>query len=93
MTEFFFAYVTPGVHKVFFKKFPPIRFSRPAIANIFTNIYERCPWNFKSLEPPMLPPRYPWISLNNFSPFGPVIWPAIADKYIYMSKELYYIED
>ena len=40
---------------------------------------------------PMLLPGYPWVPSKKFSPLGPAVWPALAD--IYMSKELYCIED
>ena len=29
---------------------------------------------------------------KNVSPFGPAVWPALADKYN-MSEELYYIDE
>ena len=39
--------------------------------------------------------QYPWIPSKNVSQFGPAVWPATANKYVYMiyiyeSKELYY---
>ena len=30
---------------------------------------------------------------QNFSPFGSTVWPAIDDKYMFMSEELYYIRN
>ena len=45
----------------------------------------------------MLPSGYPLLPSKKFNQFGQAVWLAIANIYtniyIYMSKELYYIED
>jgi len=43
---------------------------------------------FETLKNSFLPPAYSWVPSKKVSPFGPDVWPAI---YIYMSKELHYI--
>ena len=37
-------------------------------------------------------PGHLWVSPKNFSPIGPVVWPAIRNKYIYMNVLFYYID-
>ena len=44
----------------------------------------------------MIPPGSPWVPLTNVSPFGPAVWPAIANIYItnkythILCRKLYY---
>ena len=41
-------------------------------------------------------PRVPMGFIKNVSPFGPAVRPAVVDiyiSYIYMSEELYYIDN
>jgi len=49
-------------------------------------IFQEKNWNFLSL-------CHPWVSSKIFSPFGPAVWPATADIYIYERRALVYYKD